>query len=179
MIAVKLKQQKQGQQTQEQDKTNSAAWKRATSDQFELLEEQVPTIIIKYPDPKNILYLEAEIKPNEGMWKGATIPFTIEVTEEYPIEPPKVLCKKRLFHPNIDYEGKVCLNILRDGWKPVSSLKQVVYGLYFLFTHPNPNDPLNIEAAQIMKTDLRQFQQIVIATLKGGSYGQILFDKLG
>lgn len=38
--------------------------------------------------------MEAEIKPNEGMWKGATIPFTIEVTEEYPIEPPKVLCKK-------------------------------------------------------------------------------------
>lgn len=37
----------------------------------------------------------------------------------YPHTAPLVTCLTKIYHPNIDLEGKVCLNILRDGWKPV------------------------------------------------------------
>jgi hypothetical protein len=40
---------------------------------------------------------------------------------------------KQVFHPNIDMEGKVCLNILRDDWKPVLDIGAVINGLFFLF----------------------------------------------
>ncbi len=30
-------------------------------------------------------------------------------------------------------EGKICLNILREDWKPVLSISSVIYGLQFLF----------------------------------------------
>ena len=39
----------------------------------------------------------------------------------------------QVFHPNIDLEGNVCLNILREDWKPVLSINSVIYGLQFLF----------------------------------------------
>ena len=39
----------------------------------------------------------------------------------------------QVYHPNIDLEGKICLNILREDWKPVLSISSVVYGLQFLF----------------------------------------------
>ena len=38
-----------------------------------------------------------------------------------------------IYHPNINLEGKVCLNILREDWKPVLDINAVIYGLIFLF----------------------------------------------
>ncbi len=38
-----------------------------------------------------------------------------------------------MFHPNIDLEGNICLNILREDWKPVLSISSIIYGLQFLF----------------------------------------------
>ena len=44
----------------------------------------------------------------------------------------------QVFHPNIDLEGNVCLNILREDWKPVLSINSVIYGLQFLFLVRGP-----------------------------------------
>ena len=68
---------------------------------------------------------------------------------------PLLTCSFRLqvYHPNIDLEGKICLNILREDWKPVLSISSVVYGLQFLFLDPNPDDPLVPEIATLLRTD--------------------------
>ncbi len=55
----------------------------------------------------------------------------------------QVKCEQKIYHPNIDLEGNVCLNILREDWKPVLTINSVVYGLQYLFLEPNPDDPLN------------------------------------
>ena len=49
----------------------------------------------------------------------------------------------QIYHPNIDLEGNVCLNILREDWKPVLNLNSVMVGLQYLFLEPNADDPLN------------------------------------
>ena len=49
----------------------------------------------------------------------------------------------QIYHPNIDLDGNVCLNILREDWKPVLDINSVIYGLIYLFYEPNPDDPLN------------------------------------
>lgn len=40
------------------------------------------------------MFFEAIVKPDENLWKGASFSFTITVGDEYPIQPPKVLCKR-------------------------------------------------------------------------------------
>ena len=45
----------------------------------------------------------------------------------------QVKCLTKVFHPNIDLEGNICLNILREDWKPVLTITSIVYGLNFLF----------------------------------------------
>lgn len=42
---------------------------------------------------------------------------------------PTVAPSAQVYHPNIDLEGKICLNILREDWKPVLSISSVIYGL--------------------------------------------------
>ena len=67
-------------------------------------------------------------------------------------------------------EGAVCLNILRADWKPVLGINAVVLGLIFLFIEPNPNDPLNHDAAQKMRDDPSGFATKVKRTLRGGHF---------
>ena len=51
----------------------------------------------------------------------------------------------------------MCLNILRDDWRPVLGINAVILGLIFLFIEPNPNDPLNHEAAEVMRSNRNKF----------------------
>ncbi len=53
-----------------------------------------------------------------------------------------------IFHPNIrPTDGKVCIRILSQ-WSPSNTLLSLVDGMERLLKEPNPNDPLNIDAAR-------------------------------
>lgn len=120
-----------------------------------------------FPNPNDLMNFEVRVTPDDGYWKGFEYNFKFEVPDMYPHEPPKVKCLNKIYHPNIDLEGNVCLNILRADWKPVLDINAVIYGLIVLFVQPNPDDPLNKEAAQILRTNARQFEQNVERSLKG------------
>lgn len=84
-----------------------------------------------------ILILHQVLKLNasltKGSYKGGKFNFSFKVGVNYPHEPPKVKCETMVYHPNIDLEGNVCLNILREDWKPVLTINSVIYGLQYLF----------------------------------------------
>ena len=82
-----------------------------------------------------------------------------------------------MYHPNIDLEGNVCLNILREDWKPVLSIYAVVCGLQFLLLEPNADDPLNKEAAEVLQANKRQFENNVKRSMKGAYIGSEYFPK--
>jgi ubiquitin-conjugating enzyme E2 M len=94
------------------------------------------------------------------MYKGGAFNFSFVINTNYPHDPPKVKCTQtvslnvfvfepldvsqtQIYHPNVDLEGNVCLNILREDWKPVLNLNSVMVGLQYLFLEPNADDPLN------------------------------------
>ena len=82
-----------------------------------------------FPNPDDILNFKLTIDPDEGMYKGGHFEFDFKISQNYPHDPPKVKCTQKIYHPNIDLEGNVCLNILREDWKPVLNLNAVIVGL--------------------------------------------------
>lgn len=44
----------------------------------------------------------------------------------YPFVPPVCHFLTKIYHPNIDEFGYICVNILKDEWKPSNTLSQVV-----------------------------------------------------
>lgn len=82
-----------------------------------------------FPDPDDTLNFTLTIEPDEGMYKGGRFHFTFAISQNFPHEAPKVKCTQKIYHPNIDLEGNVCLNILREDWKPVLNLQAVIVGI--------------------------------------------------
>ena len=130
------------------------------------------------------------------MYKGGAFKFTFAINPNYPHEPPKVKCVQKvrpdsclfqvfpeivetqIYHPNVDLEGNVCLNILREDWKPVLNLNSITVGLQFLFLEPNADDPLNKEAAEELRKDRTKFARDVKKSLSGGSVGGQSYDSV-
>ena len=141
-----------------------------------------------FPDPDDILNFILTLQPDDGYYKNGTFNFTISIPPNFPHEPPKVKCKEKIYHPNIDLDGNVCLNILREDWKPVLNLNAVIVGLQFLFLEPNADDPLNTTAAEDLRQEVAArngqaplrtpaFAQRVRIAMDGGSFGD--FRKSG
>ncbi|KAK5642648.1 hypothetical protein RI129_008815 [Pyrocoelia pectoralis] len=156
-----LKQQKKDGESS--PKTNNQ--KKATAAQLRITKDinelNLPkTCNTEFPDPDDLLSFKLIIfGPN------------------YPHEPPKVKCETQVYHPNIDQQGNVCLNILREDWKPVLTINSIVYGLQYLFLEPNPEDPLNKEAAEVLTSNRRLFEQNVQKAMRGGYVGGTYFDR--
>lgn len=127
------------------------------------------SVSISFPNGKDdLLNFEITIRPEDGYYKEGTFVFSFSISPGYPYEAPKVKCKTKVYHPNIDLEGNVCLNILREEWKPVLSVQTIIYGLQHLFLYPNADDPLNKEAAEVLKDNPKQFESNVKRSMTGG-----------
>ncbi|KAE8906214.1 hypothetical protein PF005_g25558 [Phytophthora fragariae] len=133
---------------------------------------------IDFPEPNDLTLFNVKVTVDTGLWKGAVYNFSFKIPPMYPHDPPKVRCQTKIYHPNIDLEGNVCLNILREDWKPVLDINSVIYGLIYLFYEPNPDDPLNKEAAELFRTDPKQFAAVVHRSLRGYSVQGIEFERL-
>jgi len=167
--------QKEANQSTSGGKKASAAQLRLQKDLSEL---QLPkTCQTEFPDKDDLLNFKLAIQPDEGFYKTGRFIFNFKVGLNYPHEPPKVKCETMVYHPNIDLEGNVCLNILREDWKPVLTINAIVYGIQYLFLEPNPDDPLNKDAAEVLRQNRRLFEQNVARTMRGGYIGSTYFEK--
>ena len=135
---------------------------------------------VNVPVADDLMNFEVTIdlsQEKECLWYKGIYKFTIKVPFNYPHEPPKCTCETKIYHPNIDREGAVCLNILRADWKPVLGVNPVILGLIFLFIEPNPNDPLNHEAAGVLRQNPQEFARRVGRSLRGETIDGITHHK--
>ncbi len=93
-----------------------------------------------------------------GIYEGGVFVFEIQVTREYPYRPPIVRTLTRIFHPNF-FKDKICVGILGKDWTPANNLVGVVEALRFLLVNPNPHDPLNSTAAELMLKNPEEFRK--------------------
>ncbi|KAH7338786.1 ubiquitin-conjugating enzyme/RWD-like protein [Rhizoctonia solani] len=152
----------------------SAAQLRVQKDITEL--DLPSTMKIDFANAEDLLNFTLNIKPDEGMYKDAEFKFSFNINTNYPHEPPKVKCIPKIYHPNVDLEGNVCLNILREDWKPVLNLNSVMVGLQYLFLEPNAEDPLNKEAAEELRKNRDAFISNVKRSMQGRTINGVTYD---
>ncbi|TPX30665.1 hypothetical protein SmJEL517_g05807 [Synchytrium microbalum] len=123
------------------------------------LEENPPTGITCWPDEKDIRVLHAEIQgPESTPYRGGVFKLEIQLGDRYPYEPPTTRFITPIYHPNVDGEGRICLDLLKGGppkgqWKPTLNINAVLTSIQILMQDPNPDDPLEIDIANEYKAD--------------------------
>ncbi|XP_014391948.1 PREDICTED: ubiquitin-conjugating enzyme E2 D3 isoform X2 [Myotis brandtii] len=97
---------------------------------------------------------------NDSPYQGGVFFLTIHFHTDYPFKPPKVAFTTRIYHPNINSNGSICLDILRSQWSPALTISKVLLSICSLLCDPNPDDPLVPEIARIYKTDRDKYNRI-------------------
>ncbi|KAJ3354864.1 Ubiquitin-conjugating enzyme E2 4 [Allomyces javanicus] len=96
--------------------------------------------------------------PSDSPYAGGVFFLSIQFPTDYPFKPPKVAFTTRIYHPNINSNGSICLDILRDQWSPALTISKVLLSICSLLTDPNPDDPLVPDIAHLYKTDRSRYE---------------------
>ncbi|CAL9074625.1 unnamed protein product [Musa textilis] len=118
-----------------------------------LLSEPAPGISAS-PSEDNMRYFNVMILgPSQSPYEGGVFKLELFLPEEYPMAAPKVRFLTKIYHPNIDKLGRICLDILKDKWSPALQIRTVLLSIQALLSAPNPDDPLSDNIARHWKTN--------------------------
>ncbi|KIJ49161.1 hypothetical protein M422DRAFT_161840 [Sphaerobolus stellatus SS14] len=113
------------------------------------------------PHEDNLRYFDVAITGPEGSpFERGIFKLELFLPEEYPMSPPKVRFLTKIYHPNIDKLGRICLDILKDKWSPALQIRTVLLSVQALLSAPNPDDPLATDVAKHYKEDEKGAQAV-------------------
>ncbi|KAK9053950.1 hypothetical protein SSX86_025025 [Deinandra increscens subsp. villosa] len=123
------------------------------------LQRDPPASCSAGPVAQDMFHWQATIiGPNDSPYSGGVFQVTIHFPPDYPFKPPKVAFRTKVFHPNINNNGNICLDILKDQWSPALTISKVLLSICSLLTDPNPDDPLVPEIAHMYKIDKVKYE---------------------
>lgn len=116
-------------------------------------------MFIPGPVAEDMFHWQATIMgPADSPYTGGVFLVSIHFPPDYPFKPPKVAFRTKVFHPNINSNGSICLDILKEQWSPALTISKVLLSICSLLTDPNPDDPLVPEIAHMYKTDRAKYE---------------------
>lgn len=130
--------------------------RRIMKETQKLVAEPVPGIAAN-PDEHNARYFHVVISgPKDSPFEGGVFKLELFLPEEYPMSAPKVRFMTKIYHPNVDKLGRICLDILKDKWSPALQIRTVLLSIQALLSAPNPDDPLANDVAEQWKVNESQ-----------------------
>ena len=72
------------------------------------------------------------IGPSESPYAGGVFNLIIQFPKNYPFKSPKIKFITRIYHPNIDNYGNICLDILTTKWSPALNISKLLLSSVFI-----------------------------------------------
>ncbi|KAI8618901.1 ubiquitin-conjugating enzyme/RWD-like protein [Chytriomyces sp. MP71] len=96
-------------------------------------------------------------------YRDGRFKLSIDVPPEYPMKPPSVRFASKVCHPNVHWKtGEICLDLLKSAWSPAWTLKSACVAISLLLDSPEPDSPLNCDAANLLRcNDRRGYNSLI------------------
>lgn len=92
-------------------------------------------------------------------YEGGIFNLEITIPKNYPFKPPKIKFTTKIYHCNVDDEGYICLDILKNNWSPALTIDKTLLSISSLIAEPNPDDPLIGEIAYLFIHDRKSHDE--------------------
>ncbi|KAI9272002.1 ubiquitin-conjugating enzyme E2D 2 [Sporodiniella umbellata] len=137
------------------------ALKRIQRELAELAKNAQSTISAEPIDGDIFHWSGLLLGPNDTPYQGGRFKLDIQFSSDYPFKPPKIKFITKIYHPNIDDDGSICIDMLKpDIWKPATRLVNVLQAIATLLENPNPDDALVASVAEIYNKNRPKFNKI-------------------
>ena len=138
---------------------------RRISKELEEFIKDPPTNCSAGPEDTDLFKWKATIVgPEDTPYHGGIFNLSILFPQDYPFKPPKIKFTTKILHPNINGSGNICLDILQGRqWSPALTISKVLLSISSLLSDPNPDDPLDVRAANIYNEDRDKFFEMARA----------------
>jgi len=100
--------------------------------------------------------------PGKTPYEGGVFVLDIKVPDQYPLVPPIVYFRTKMFHPNVHFKtGEICLDILKTAWSPAWTLHSTCQAILALMSDAAPDSPLNCDAGNLLRAgDIRGYNAL-------------------
>ncbi|KAL0977896.1 hypothetical protein UPYG_G00162920 [Umbra pygmaea] len=106
--------------------------------------------ISAFPESDSLFKWIGTIDGAQGtVYEGLRYKLSLEFPSGYPYKAPRVKFITPCFHPNVDDQGFICLDILKDKWSALYDVRSILLSIQSLLGEPNNESPLNTTAAEL------------------------------
>ncbi|XP_004068939.1 ubiquitin-conjugating enzyme E2 C [Oryzias latipes] len=106
--------------------------------------------ISAFPESDNLFKWVGTIDGAQGtVYEGLRYRLSFDFPAGYPYQAPRVRFVTPCFHPNVDDQGFICLDILKDKWSALYDVRSILLSIQSLLGEPNNESPLNTTAAEM------------------------------
>lgn len=108
----------------------------------------------------------------DSAFDGGYFKAEMTFTDKYPYAPPTFKFTRKIYHPNIYTDGKICISILHapgedeqsgelasERWSAVQSVESVLRSILVLLDNPEISSPANVDAGVMYRDDRAQYNQ--------------------
>ncbi|KAI0519154.1 hypothetical protein KFK09_006595 [Dendrobium nobile] len=128
--------------------------------ELKALKKDPPAGLIACDIDEDKNHWSATIKgPDDSPFAGGAFHVSVFFPIDYPFKPPKLHFRTKIFHPNINEDGRVFLRILWDEWTPVYTMSNVFQSIFSLLTEPDQEYQVVAEIAKMYETDKDEYEE--------------------
>jgi ubiquitin-conjugating enzyme E2 D/E len=99
------------------------------------------------------------VGPSDTPFQGGVFNLRIHFPVDYPFKAPRLQFTTKIYHPNINSDGGICLDVLKDKWSPALTISKVLLSVCSLLSDPNPDDPLVPEIANLYRENRAKYEE--------------------